>query len=130
MNPSQKFWRKYLSAFPNAIELVSGVPRRKSPKSTPAAAPVNVNVPRASCCERIFHFCRRKSAPNVRLCRPWLQKLLYERVFVSFRLFEYCPSDNDEMPPANARVGGPKFTDSWLLPVIPALPDTLMPFAK
>src|SRR5262249_2609929 len=45
-------WRKYLSAFPNAMELVVGIPERKSAKSLPVAAPVKVNVPRASFCDR------------------------------------------------------------------------------
>ena len=56
--------RKYLSALPKAMELVSGMPSRKSAKSLPVhgdptplavacvAAPVKPKLPRGSCCER------------------------------------------------------------------------------
>ena len=32
--------------------------------------------------------------------------------------------------PANASVGGPQFTGSWLLPLMPASPETFVRFAK
>ena len=34
------------------------------------------------------------------------------------------------MPLEKLRLGGPQFTGSWLLPVMPASPDTLVRFAK
>src|SRR6185503_9644377 len=46
---SYTVWRKYLSAFPKATELVSGAPIRKSAKSDPVTCPVNPKLPRGSC---------------------------------------------------------------------------------
>ena len=34
------------------------------------------------------------------------------------------------MPLAKVRLGGPQFTGSWLLPLMPASPDTFVRFAK
>src|SRR2546423_637659 len=101
--------RKYLSALPNAIELVSGVPRRKPAKSEPAAPPVKLNVPRGSCCEKTLNCCLRKSAPNETLWRPRFQKLLYVTALFSVRLKEYCASVTEEMPLANVSAGGPQY---------------------
>jgi len=62
-----------LSALPKAIELVLGMPSRKSAKSEPVAAPVNANVPRGFCCDWMSMLWRRRSPPIVKLCRPWLK---------------------------------------------------------
>src|ERR1700723_2729365 len=50
-NESTQEARKYLSAFPYAIELVAGKPSRKSARSFPVKAPVNTKLPRGFCCD-------------------------------------------------------------------------------
>ena len=124
--------RKYLSALPKAIELVSGMPSRKSAKSDAGrAAPVNVNVPRGSCCERRLNCCRRKSPPNVMLCAPWLQKVVvHDRRGLVAREGLLRRRRGRRCRWRSSSCGGPQFSGSWLLPVMPASPETFVRFGE
>src|SRR5262245_36525784 len=109
--------RKYLSALPYAIELVSGMPSRKPAKSLPAAAPVKLSVPRGSCCETGFACCRRYSPPIVKLCAACDQNSEGVSAWVWLRVRLLNASERVEMPLLKERLGGPQLIGSWLVPV-------------
>src|SRR5512138_2219875 len=121
--------RRCLSALPNAIELVAGTPSRKSAKSEPLKAPVNANPPRGFCCDSMSMATRRTSPPNVKLWRPWLQYASMPPPYVRVRL-KFGSASLSPVIVENERLGGPQLTGSWLLPVIPARPETFVRFAK
>src|SRR5262249_19804196 len=107
----------------NAIELAAGMPRRKSTKSLPAAAPVKVNVPRAFCCERRLNCCFLWSTPYANECRPRFQLLLKETALDWLRSSAKEPLDKVATPLAKIRVGGPQFLGSRSLPEMRASPE-------
>src|SRR4029453_16369655 len=121
---------RYLSALPYAIWLVAGMPSRKSAKSAPDAAPVNANPPRGSCCDRMSAWWRRTPPQIVKLCRPRLTNASPPPPFASLRVNRGSASASPEMPRGKLRLGGPQFTGCWLLPLIPASPETFVRYAK
>ena len=106
------------------------MPRRKPAKSEPAAAPVKVKVPRGSCCERMLNCWRRKSPPQVKLCGRGPRKTSSGESAGLVAGDEYCASASAAMPLAKLSEGGPQLSGSWLLPVMPAAPETLKRLAK
>ncbi len=111
MYASDEKARKYLSALPNAIELVLGMPNRKSPKSEPVKKPVNANPPRGFCCDWMSTLLRRRSPPIVKLWRPWLKYPSAPAAFVRLRVKAGSASLNPATV-ENCRLGGPQFTGS------------------
>ena len=93
-----------------------------------STAPVNVNVPRGIL---LRQRCRAAEAatspPNVRLWRPCAPECSRRPRRASGRCStRTARSTSPAMPLENVRRGGPQLTGSWLLPVMPASPDTFV----
>ena len=64
------------------------------------------------------------------LCGRRIQYPVNDTPLVWLRVRDSAASESAAMPLEKDRFGGPQFPGSWLLPVIPASPETFSRFAK